>query len=392
MKKSLREGLKHVAQDLESWARAGAKMAAPHLTEGPEPYPWREQRQERRLVQRLHPPSMTLRVDARVQETADTVTLRLVRSDASGELPPFAPGQYLALKVTIDGVETNRPYSIASAPGEPHVDITVKLKPDGFVSPHLVSGVAVGDELKSSGPRGYFRREPLIDPPELVFMAGGSGITPFMSMLRQQARDGFDCRVTLLYGSRAAEDVIFGDELHALAAAHDQLKLVEAYSDGPDGGLLDRQLIQREVGEVEGKLFLICGPEAMTPFCLGELDALGVPAHRRRVETFGPPDDITKQPGWPTGLAADTEFSVAVQGRGDLSAPAGEPLLNALERAGYVVPAACRTGACSACRSRLLEGEVYCPPDVGVREWDRDNGFIHPCMAYAISDLKLKLP
>ncbi len=393
MKKDLRSRLTHVAQDLGAWARAAAAMAIPPVGDGPDPFPWRERVRERRLVERLHPPSMELKVEGRRRETPTTVTLRLVRTD--GELPPFSPGQYVNLHVTVDGTETSRPYSIASAPGEPFLELTVKEKPDGFVSPHLVNEVAEGDALRSSGPEGWFRREPLIDPAELVFMAGGSGVTPFMSMIRQQARDGFDCRVTLLYGCRNADEVIFADELRALAQEHEALELAVVFSESPNGGsggLLDRALIRNRVGDVADRLFFICGPEPMIPFCLETLDGLGVPLHRRRVETFGPPADVTALSGWPAGLDAQRQFTVEVEGRGQVQATAGEPLMNALERAGMIIPATCRVGTCSACRSRLLRGTIYDPPGTGVRQGDREHGYIHPCMAYPISDLVIRLP
>jgi len=394
MKRSLLKNIADAASDLGGWARAVSDMARPVVGGPSNPYPLRLREREQRLVRRLHPPSMELRLEERVQETPTSVTLRFTRTD--GELPPFAAGQYISVEVELEGARTSRPYSVASAPGAEQLELTIKEKPGGFVSPHLVHELAVGDTVRTSGPEGWFRQEPLVDPDHLVFLAGGSGITPFMSMLRQRGATGAPGRVTLIYGCRTEEEVIFAGELRAMERDQEGLEVVIAISepsDGSAGQLLDLELLRVVVGasDVEEKLFFICGPEPMIPFCRQAVEAMGAPVHRVRVETFGPPSDVTALAGWPEALAADHTFTVEVEGRGSLQAPAGEPLLNALERAGMVVPATCRVGACSACRSRLLDGEVFVPEGVGVREWDRHNGYFHPCMAYAISDLRMKL-
>jgi len=157
-------------------------------------------------------------------------------------------------------------------------------------------------------------------------------------------------------------------------------------------GFLDAGQIQKQVGDVEGKTFYICGPPVMYEFCLAALKALDVPLHKIKRELYGPPEDISKEVGWPEGLATDTFFDVDILGRKVLRAPAGEPLLNTLERYGLVVPAVCRVGECSACRVRLLSGRVFMPEDTGIRESDRQHGYIHTCVSYPLEDLQIRLP
>ena len=101
---------------------------------------------------------------------------------------------------------------------------------------------------------------------------------------------------------------------------------------------------------------------------------------------------MTKEPGWPEGVSADAIFEVEVVGRGTVRAPAREPLLNTLERYGIVVPAVCRSGACSACRVRLLSGRVFMPAHVALREADRQHGYVHACVSYPLEDLRIRLP
>jgi len=345
-----------------------------------------------RLVERLHPRRMRLRLVERIAETPTTCTLRFARTD--GPLPPFRPGQYVSLSLRIGGVATTRPYSISSAPGRDRLDLTLKVKPDGFASPFLFGEVQPGWEVEASGPAGSFVFEPLCDRGELVFLAGGSGITPFMSMLRHFARVGFPSRVLLLYGSRKIDDVLFGAELEQLHAAHRALEVVSVISEPDEGyrgptGLLGAELIARHVGDVAGKTFLVCGPEAMNRHVEDALRSLGVPAHKLRRESFGPPSDVTAEPDWPPTVTAAQEFTVEVEGRGSFPARAGETLLSALERHGVVVPSTCRTGGCADCRLRLLQGRVYVLPGAGVRESDRAAGIIHSCVSYAISDVRV---
>jgi ferredoxin-NADP reductase len=165
------------------------------------------------IVSRLHPRRMRLRVTEIIQETPTTKTLRFERTD--GPPPPFRPGQYVNLFVDVDGILTSRPYSISSPPptgeGSGTIDLTIRDKPGGFVAPYLLNQVQVGDELETTGPAGTFYHEPLIDGEDLVFLAGGSGITPFMSIIRDTLGKGEETsplQIHLLYGSRVPEDVI----------------------------------------------------------------------------------------------------------------------------------------------------------------------------------------
>jgi ferredoxin len=155
-------------------------------------------------------------------------------------------------------------------------------------------------------------------------------------------------------------------------------------------GLLDAARIRREVGDVAGKTFFLCGPSAMYDLCRGALEELGVPEFKVRRELYGPPEDVTQVPGWPDDVMAGQRFTVRV-GQRVFEAAAAEPLLVSLERAGVVVPAVCRSGECSACRMKRVGGEVFVPPNTGVRESDMALGYLHPCVTYPLSDFELRL-
>ena len=348
----------------------------------------------KRAVAQWHPRRLSLKVEQVVDETPSTKTIRVAASQ--GELPYFRAGQYINLFVEIDGARTSRPYSIASTPGRLYFDLTVRRMPGGFVSDYLLDRVKPGDFLESTSPSGSFYYEPLMDTGDLVFLAGGSGITPFMSIIREAAEKKPPFTVHLIYGSRGPEDVIFAHELKELANTHPNLKVDLVMSEPPEGwtgqcGLLDAQMISSLVGPVEGKTFYICGPEQMYLLCQGALESLGVPARRIRREVYGPPADVTLEPGWP-GTPADMEFEVVEERTGrSIRARAGEPLMNSLEREGIVVPAVCRSGECTACRTRLVEGRVFAPSRVRLRWCDERSGYIHPCMSYPLEDLRIRI-
>ena len=387
----MKSGFQGWLQDLGATAR-GLREVMLRQRRDPEDDPEALLAGTQRLVEQLHPRRMRLRLAERIPETPSSCTLRFERID--GALPPFRPGQYVSLSLRVGELTTTRPYSIASAPGDDHLDLTLKVKADGLASPYLFGEVEAGWEVDASGPAGSFVYEPLCDRGELVLLAGGSGITPFMSMLRHFARVGFPTRVLLLYGSRVVDDVIFARELGELARAHERFVLNSVISEPAEGhagptGFLDATLIARYVGDVVGKTFLVCGPEAMISHVTGALRSLHVPEHKVRCEEFGPPIDVTSEPDWPVAVSGEQEFTVEVEGRGSFAVRAREPLLSALERQGFALPSSCRTGGCADCRLRLLEGKVYELAGAGVRESDRAAGVIHSCVSCAVSDLRL---
>ncbi len=347
----------------------------------------------RRAVERLHPKRMRLEVTDLVQETPSTTTVEFRRLD--GRFPPFRPGQYVNLFVTIDGVRTSRPYSISSAPQTATMALTVREIPEGFVSTWLCHDLKVGDRLESTGPQGDFVHEPLFHGDDLVYIAGGSGITPFLAALRDAERRSLEGRqVHLLYGSRRADDVIFERELQRLEEALDWFtwELLLSEPDEGEGAFIDRPHLEAAIDEPTKRTFYLCGPAQMIGLVDSALADLGVPKRRIVREHFGPPADVTAEPGWPAELSGTKVFEVKVEGREAVEARASEPLMNTLERHGIVLPTQCRNGHCSACSTQVLDGEVFVPQSVHPRETQRREGYVHACTAYPMSDLVLRLP
>jgi len=348
-----------------------------------------------RIVGAVHPGRLSLKVNEIIEETASARTLRMVSGD--GRLPLFKAGQYINLFVKVGKVLTSRPYSISSEPGKSYLDLTVRRTAGGFVSDYLLKKVSVGDEFESTGPAGNFYHEPLMDSNNLVFLAGGSGITCFMSIIRHAVAKKLPLQIHLLYGSRKPDDIIFKKELDRLAARNSNIKVDYIISEPPAGwkgakGFLDATAISSLAGPVKDRTFYVCGPAPMYALCEPALIELGVPLRRIHKEVYGPLACVADEKGWPRGADLNAEYTVIEEGTGrKIKARAGEPLMVALERAGIVIPAVCRSGECTACRTRLVSGRVFMPERVHRRLSDVKSGYIHPCMAYPLDDLQIRI-
>lgn len=344
-------------------------------------------------ISKLHPKRLKLEVAEIIQDTPSTKTFRLVSTD--NPLPPFQAGQYINLFVNIDGVETARPYAISSAPlTRGHYDLTVKLVEDGYVTHYLLDRVKVGDQFESTGPMGTFYHNPIFHGNDLVFLAGGSGIAPARSMIKDIADRGLDYNFHLIYGSSYADDVIFEDELKELETQNKFLtvtKVISRPSENYQGrtGHLKADVIQALVGDVQEKMFYVCGPTSFHEFCEAQLEVLNVKSRRVRVECNGPPKHPETLAGWPEGLAPEKEVNVTIKGKGTFQARVDEPLLNSMERNGFTTENACRSGECSLCRVKVTKGKVFNPPEAHLRVTDEQYGWTHSCVAFPTEDLEI---
>jgi prolycopene isomerase len=346
------------------------------------------------LDQKIYTHRISLKTEKVIEETPSTKTFRMVPK--GGNLPYFRAGQYINLFVEIDGILTSRPYTISSSPGEPWYDLTVRKKENGFVSPFLHERVRPGDTFVSTVPNGHFYYNPIIDSADLVFLAGGCGITPFISMLREVTGKQLPLKIHLIYGSRFPSDIIFKQELEEMASKHPNIKVDFVISESAavwDGhrGFLDEAMLSSLIETVEEKSYFICGPDEMVAMCEDALNRQGVPGRRIKKEASGPPDDITLVPGW-NGVSPDAVFEIIEEKSGrTFQARAVEPLMVALERAGMVIPVSCRSGECGACRTRLVSGRVFVPDNIKVRQSDQKANYVHACMSYPLEDLRIRL-
>ena len=334
-------------------------------------------------AKKLHPDYQELVVDKVVDYGAAGAKMYVFKRQGGGNPANFRAGQYLSLKLEIDGSAVTRPYSICSTPydatREGKVAIAVKTNPGGFVADKLLADLKKGDKVITSDPQGQFYYEDLRDAKNVIALAGGSGITPFLSMAGAIVEGAEDFNLTILFGSRTEEVILFKDELAKLEAeSNGKVKVVHILSDeekeGYEHGFISADIIKKYAPESGEYSVFVCGPEAMYKFAEKEIAKLNLPKRLVRNELLGVTKDVTTDPEYKG--KADATYNVVVKqaGQKDVTIPAAanEPLLVAFERAGIKAPSRCRSGECGWCRSQLTEGEVFIPKATdGRRESDK---------------------
>ena len=232
-----------------------------------------------------------MRVVEGVTETARTKSIALDAADWPGHLA----GQHVDIRLTAeDGYQVQRSYSIASAPEEQSLVLTVERLDDGEVSPYLVDELRPGDQLELRGPiGGYFAWDTSAGGP-LLLVGGGSGIVPLMSILRHRVAAGNNADVRLLASWRTAGDIIYGAELERLGRL-DGVEIIHTLTrDAPAGwtgrrGRIDEAMLG-DVGWAAkaAPLSFVCGPTGLVEAVATGLVALGHAPERIRTERFGP--------------------------------------------------------------------------------------------------------
>ena len=348
----------------------------------------------------LHPDHQKLVVSEIISHDAAGAKTFVFKSAEDKPLAYFRAGQYVSLKLAIGESFVTRPYSISSSPKwalEGKLAITVRTNPGGFVADWLLQNLKVGDAVTASGGEGQFYYESLRDAKNVVALAGGSGITPFLSMA-YAIRDGIeDFNLTILFGSRTAESILFREELDSICAACPKVKVVHVLSDeekaGFEHGFITADLIKKYAKEPYS--IFICGPEAMYRFAAAEIEKLGLPRKNVRRELLGVTKKVWEQEGYPAGCK-DKTFKLTIhQGSAQwtVDASANEPVLAAIERAGVAAPSRCRSGECGWCRSKLVSGSFFTPAEnEGRRYSDIENDYIHPCCSFPLSDMVIEVP
>ena len=331
-----------------------------------------------------------MRVTRIVRETPDAVSVFL--EDPRGKLE-FLPGEFLTVEVTVDGEKLRRAYSLSTSPLDGEASITVKRVEGGRVSGFINDGLKEGDVLHVLGPSGNFTVETTPDARRhLVLLAGGSGITPIMSIARSVLAAEPKSDVTLVYGNRSERDVIFRDALDALAAEHEgRLRLDHVLSD-PEGewkgarGMLDRPTVEARLAALgieddSGIEYFLCGPEPMRAAVRETLEARGVPARRIREEIFVRPE--LQSAGGASPLPTEAQTVHVRQGaveRTMLVKP-GHTVLEAGLDAGVDMPFSCTMGGCAACKVKLVDGDVAMEEPNCLTAEEREQGYILACVS-----------
>ncbi|HTL35615.1 MAG TPA: ferredoxin reductase [Kofleriaceae bacterium] len=320
----------------------------------------------------LRPLSASHQLKARVEGVCEeapgvaTLTLRPGRG-WRGHLP----GQFVRVGVEIDGRIATRTYSISSAPGRTDGCVTITVKAQGRVSNVLVRDTAPGTYLTLGPAEGDFVLPANTGP--LLFVTGGSGITPIASMLRTYAAHGAMPDIAHVHYARTAEDVIFGDELRQLAAAHPSYRL-HVILTSQNARRFDREGLAARVPDWKMRETFACGPQSL-------LDACAF-THALHVERF----TAALAPAPENATGGRVRFRTS---RVSAIADGRTPLLRIAEDAGVSAPHGCRMGICHSCDVTLTAG---CVRDLRTGERiDEPGSRIQTCVCAAAGDVDLAL-
>lgn len=358
------------------------------------------------LAKALHPKRQYLKVaDVKVM-SEDCKSFTLVPDETKGTtaLAYFGAGKYLTVFETIEGMPVTRAYSISSSPKdslEGKYVLTIKLVEGGLMSQYIFDNWEVGSSVEVSAPAGNFEYQPLRDAKKVICLAGGSGITPFVSMANAINDGDEDFELTLLYGSRNYENILFREELDELQKKCDKIKVVHVFSDkdskvpkGCEKGFITAKLIKKYAPNDEAYSVFLCGPQQMYEFVDKELEKLELPKKYIRHEMFGEFHNPQNQEDYPAGIPETVRITVTIQDKTYIiKGKSTDSVMQIIEQNGLAVPARCRSGECGFCHSHLISGKVYVPKHLEYRRLaDYKFGCIHPCCSFPLTDLEINVP
>jgi ring-1,2-phenylacetyl-CoA epoxidase subunit PaaE len=341
---------------------------------------------------RFHP----LTVAAVEQLTDDAVAVTFDVPEDLAEDYRFKPGQALTLRRVDGDRDERRSYSICAPMGAPP-RVGVREVPGGFFSSYLVHEVRPGDTIEVLPPAGTFTAD-LAVPGDHVFVVAGSGITPALSLAGTVLRDG-ESTVTVFYGNRRTNTVMFADELADLKDRYGtRLQLVHVLSREPrdaelTSGRLDGERLRTLVGAFTDPGHVdhwwLCGPHGMVDDARALLTELGVPAERVHQELFYV-DDVPPEPvrgDEQTVHGPSSQVTVVLDGRATtLALPRDEPVLDSAQQVRGDLPFACKGGVCGTCRARVTEGEVTMRRNYALEPSEVAAGYVLTCQTLPVSD------
>ncbi|MEU9132785.1 1,2-phenylacetyl-CoA epoxidase subunit PaaE [Kitasatospora sp. NPDC048540] len=336
-----------------------------------------------------------LRIAALEPLCEDAVAVTFEVPDALAEDFAFRPGQTLTLRRIVDGADERRSYSLCSAVGGP-LRIAVREVPGGLFSRWLVREARVGERVEVMPPSGLFGPD-LAEPAEHVLIAAGSGITPMLSIAGSVLAAHPGSKVTLLYGNRRSDTVMFADELADLKDRHlDRFQLLHVLSrETRDAELLSGRLDAERVGALLAALveleavghFWLCGPYGMVLGTKELLTGLGVPADRVHQELFHAEDEPVTERVEAVPDGELSEVTLVLDGRAStLALPRDRSLLDGAQRSRPDLPFACKGGVCGTCRALVVEGEVDLRRNFALEEKELAAGYVLTCQARPVSD------
>ena len=338
-----------------------------------------------RLAKTLHPGYVRAEIADRTACSPDCVRITLKPADG-GAFPYFRAGQFVTLSCRAGDSYLSRPYSIVSSPKEAlEGKLEVMVQRKGIFSTYLIDEAPAGAELWMGEPSGDFHHDSIRDRSHILAIAGGSGVTPFLSMMKAIREGSEDFRLTLVYGARTRAHIPFDPDDYKDEGIDIVVVLSEEEAEGFRSGFITADLLKEHI-DGDTSVFM-CGPDAMYRFVRKELESLSFDPSKIRQERNSVGDREVED---------IRVFRLTVHIRDavyELDAPDNETLITALERAGIPAPVRCRNGSCGFCHSRVLNGEYFIDTkDDFRRSADKKFNYIHPCSTYPESDMEIDIP
>lgn len=334
-----------------------------------------------------------LQIQEVIHETPHAVSIAF---SVPNELKPayqFIAGQYINLKLTLDGKEVRRAYSLCSSPNSGELRIAVKSIKNGVFSSFANDHLKMGDIIEVGQPEGRFTFEPKADKhANYAAFAAGSGITPIMSIIKSVLESEPKSSFVLTYGNKSPEDTIFYNELHDL-----QLKYVGRFFvhfvfsqtnvENHLFGRIDKSVVNHIIDnkhkEKEFEKFYLCGPEDMINLVAGVLKEHSIPDNRVKFELFS---TSIKESKTDTALDGHTKITVLVDDEETtFEMSQKQSLLEAALKHGIDAPYSCRGGICSSCMCRVTKGSVELRKNSILTEDEIEEGLTLACQAYPTS-------
>ncbi len=343
-----------------------------------------------------------LRVAEVKRETPDAVSVRFELPESLRETFAFKAGQHLTLRRDIDGEEVRRNYSVCVAPSEGMLKIGIKQMPGGVFSGWANKELKAGDVIDVMAPHGSFCWN--FDPAarrDYVAFAGGSGITPVLSLMKTALAIEPNSRFTLFYGNRNSVGVMFLEEIAGLKDRYlDRLQVFHFLEEEEEeielfNGRLDRAkteaILSTLVRPENIDAFFICGPGPMMDAIEEALVAKGVDKPRILIERFTTGPLSAAQAAAARELeekAAGLKMRVTLNGRRVIVAfdPEKHSILDNVRAAGLPAPFACKGGVCATCRAKVTAGEVSMKVNYGLSPEELAEGYVLTCQATPLTE------
>jgi len=336
-----------------------------------------------------------------IAETKDAVSI-VFEHPSSGTIV-YKSGQFLTLLAHIQGKEIRRAYSLCSSPFvDEDLAVSVKRVENGLMSNYLLDTVRSGQTLKVMEPMGQFTTEySKSNKRHLIMFAGGSGITPMMSIIKSTLTQEPESICSLIYCNRDQEGIIFKGQLDQLQTRDEgRLHVVHILDNAPMNwqgysGLLNPEMLKKLFERIpdwgiEKSTYLMCGPEGMMKNVETLLAEHTIPEEKIFKESFvaGILDKDKKEE--PVAAAkANTAHEVTIRYDGQeykVVVPANRAILETALDQGIDLPYSCQSGLCTACRGKAISGKVKLDEEEGLSQSERAEGYVLTCVGHPLTD------